>query len=211
MCQPAITPSAPPEARPLVYVVDDQEDVLSTLTFSLDRQGFRVRGFRSAEDILSNRGPAPDCVLVDWNLGDRDGLDVAAYCREHWPETAVLLMSGAATLQVAVQAMRLGAENVLSKPIEPANLAREINAALAARAKSVVVQVSAARRRFDRLEPREREILKLVAEGTPNKNIAGRMDLAMRTIEKRRRHIFDTLEVDSAAEATRIYVLATLK
>lgn len=197
--------------RPSIYIVDDHADVLAALTCGLELLKFDPRGFCSAEEVLGGNLPAPACIILDYDLGSRNGLEVVEFCRKAWPDTAMLMITGMADVSVAAQAMRLGTRNVLPKPIDPPKLAREIREAIASHRQSVDVQVSSAQQSLEELNPREREILKLITEGVPNKNIAHRMSLAMRTIEKRRRHIFDLLKVDSAAEATRIYVLATLR
>lgn len=199
------------DRRPVVFVVDDNEDVLTTLVFVLERQGFAARACRTADELFSAE-VAPACALIDWRLGEQDGMEIAARCRRERPSIAVILISGAATVSTAVQAMRMGIASVLQKPIEPIALAEEVRAAIRnheARG-TLAEEQSVARLRVDNLGAREREILELVAQGTPNKRIATRMSLALRTVEKRRRQLFDALEVDSAAEATRLYVLAAL-
>ena len=109
--------------------------------------------------------------------------------------------------------MRLGVAGVLQKPVRPEELSREIQAALDRSRKraSTADQSTNAKRLIAELSDLELSILKLLVEGTPNKNIATQTNLAIRTVEKYRRILFDKLGVDSAAEATRIWVLATLE
>ena len=118
--------------------------------------------------------------------------------------------SSASSIPVAVTAMRQGVTGVLEKPVRPGELLREIHAALR---QSQGLQAAAERRRQARdrianLSESELEVLKLVVSGTPNKNMATQMKVAMRTIEKYRRSMFDKLSVDSAAEATQVWMLA---
>ena len=109
--------------------------------------------------------------------------------------------------------MRQGAAGVLEKPIQAEDLKREVEAALdRARQRTTTAEERIqAKKAIETLNDLELSVLKLVVEGTPNKNIATQTKLAIRTVEKYRRIIFDKLGVDSAAEATRIWVLATLE
>jgi two-component system response regulator DctR len=109
--------------------------------------------------------------------------------------------------------MRQGAAGVLEKPVRPEDLTREVAAVIErSRRRTTAEQEQAeARRLVADLSEQELKLMRLLVEGTPNKNIATQMNLAIRTVEKYRRIIFDKLGVDSAAEATRVWVLATLE
>jgi two-component system, LuxR family, response regulator DctR len=195
-----------------VRILDDNGEVLHYLSCVLASQNISCAPCRNVEELFSDCGSPPTCVLVDWHLGTDDGLEVAARCRDKWPQTAVILISGYATVPIAVSAMRQGLDGVLQKPIAPQELLAEISAAIVrSQARNANAEEQAdARRRVQALKKQEVEILKLLASGTPNKNIAVRLSLAVRTVEKYRRSLFDNLGVDSAAEATRILVLANL-
>lgn len=123
------------------------------------------------------------------------------------------MISGQATVAVAVQAMRQGAVGVLEKPVRASELRQEIAAAieLGKQRAEATCQQDEAKRKIGELSAWERTILEHLVQGTPNKTIAARMNLAMRTIEKYRRSLFDKLGVDSAAEAARVWTLARLE
>jgi len=197
-----------------IRILDDEPDVLAYLLRVVRDQATSVRGFEDPDEFLSAPTDAqPACLVVDWQLRGRDGLEVIARCQQQWPDSPVILISGHATVPVAVTAMRQGVCGVLEKPVRPADLVREIQAALSqSRSRSQAHEQQRAARRFiAKLNPPELTVLKLLATGTPNKNIAGQLKVAMRTVEKYRRSMFDKLGVDSAAEATRIWVLANLE
>lgn len=210
------TSSSPPAEATTqgeVRILDDNAEVLNYLMSVLTSAGVPCHGFQNIEGFL-NHGPLPPtCLLVDWRLGSDDGLKVAARCREQWPDAAVILISGYATVPVAVNAMRQGVDGVLQKPISPADLLTEIYAAQErSRERTAATEAQAdARAKIQKLTKCEMEILKLLADGVPNKNIALKLSLAVRTIEKHRRLLFANLGVESAAEATRIFVLANLE
>ncbi|HZN32831.1 MAG TPA: response regulator [Pirellulaceae bacterium] len=193
-----------------IRILDDDREVLAFLLRAAGGLGRAVRGFDDPDQFLQVDGPPPACLLVDWQLRGRDGLEVIAQCQRQWPDAPVILITGHATIPVAVTAMRQGVVGVLEKPVLPAHLVREIQFALhQSQCRSAAeVERCRARRLIESLNEQELTVLKLVVGGTPNKNIAGQLRVAMRTAEKYRRSVFDKLGVDSAPEATRIWVLA---
>jgi len=196
-----------------IRILDDEPDVLAYLLRVARDLATTVRGFEDPDEFLAAPADAhPVCIVVDWQLRGRDGLEVVARCQQQWPDSPVILISGHATVPVAVTAMRQGVCGVLEKPVRPADLVREIRSALVHwRSRSQASeQQRTARRLIEGLNPPELTVLKLLAGGAPNKNIASQLKVAMRTVEKYRRSLFDKLGVDSAAEATRVWVLANL-
>lgn len=195
-----------------VWILDDNEAVLNYLMSVLASANVVCHGFQCINELFGRKTSTPTCILVDWRLGADDGLKVAAGCRERWPGAAVILISGYATVPVAVTAMRQGIDGVLQKPISPTDLLAEIHTAQkrASVRTANAEEQALARAKIHKLSKCELGILKLLAAGIPNKNIALKLSLAVRTIEKHRRLLFDHLGVDSGAEATRIWVLANL-
>jgi len=202
-----------PEQAGEIWIVDDDRQVLEYLVHVVGALGYRARGFQDPRALLSaSSAPQPGCLIVDWRLAGQDGIEIIQQCKQQWPDTPALLISGHVTVPVTVAAMRQGAAGVLEKPIRPGDLERELAWVVnKARDRSALcAECSAARQKIDTLNELERSILTLLVDGTPNKNIATYTKLAIRTVEKYRRLVFDKLAVDSAAEATRVWVLANL-
>jgi len=195
-----------------IRILDDDEHVLRCLTQIVRLLGLEVAGHQSPEAFLKPGPEPPACVVVDWQLKGADGLEVITRCQQQWPQTPVILISGKATVSVAVTAMRQGVSCVLEKPVKPADLRRELAAAIerGRERADAIGQRQDAQHRIAQLTELELTVLKLLVEGTPNKNIATQMHLAMRTVEKYRRALFDKLGIDSAAEAARVWTLASL-
>jgi len=212
MLSHAVHPVKMQPSEMAVRALDDDEQVLNYLTVTLQSHGIACRGYLDVNSFFSDEQAVPSCVLVDWRLGADDGMAVAERCQKVWPNTAIVLISGHATVALAVSAMRQGLDGVLQKPISPRDLVKEVcDACDRSKARNAEHQSQVdARALLEKLGSREFEILKLLAAGVPNKNIASQLSLAMRTVEKYRRSLFDALGVDSAAEATRILVLAKL-
>jgi two-component system response regulator DctR len=202
----------PETVRGQIRILDDDEHVLRFLAQVVKLLGLEPQAFQDPEAFLATDKP-PACLVVDWQLRDADGLEVVTRCQERWPDTPVILISGKATVSVAVTAMRQGVVGVLEKPVHPAALRRELEMAinLGRERAEASRQQKEAQERIATLGELELKVLRLLVEGTPNKNIASQMNLAMRTVEKYRRALFDKLGVDSAAEAARVWTLANLK
>lgn len=203
-----------PAACGEILVLDDDPDVLAYLLRAAGEAGLPVRGFVEPAPFLDRTaGPSPACLIVDWQLRGHDGLDVIARAKQRWPAVPVILISGHATVPVTVTAMRRGVSSVLEKPVRPADLLREIRLALSQSQSRTEAEDRrlAARHKVEALNEAEQAVLKLIVSGTPNKNIANQLKVAMRTVEKYRRSLFDKLGVDSAAEASQLWVLANFK
>jgi two-component system response regulator FixJ len=207
------TRELPPHGTTCIRVLDDDEQVLGYLTHVLQGLGYAVRGFQDPTTFLSDSvDVTPACLIVDWQLRGQDGLEIIARAQQQWPNVPAILVSGHVTVPITVAAMRQGVAGVLQKPVRPEELSKELKLVLS-RAQSRAADTqerAAARQHVASLSELELSILKLLVEGIPNKNIATQTNLAIRTVEKYRRIVFDKLNVDSAAEATRVWVLATL-
>lgn len=208
------TQELPPANTATIRILDDDAQVLAYLLHVVQGLGYSVRGFQDPGAFLrDDLTPEPACLIVDWQLRGDDGLQIIARAHEQWPSTPAILVSGHVTVPVTVAAMRQGVAGVLQKPIRPEELSKELKLVLS-RAQSRAAEAeerAASRQRVASLSELELSILKLLVDGTPNKNIATHTNLAIRTVEKYRRIVFDKLNVDSAAEATRVWVLATLE
>ena len=193
-----------------IYILDDDEGVLGYLKLVVQQMGFEVHGFQDPEGLFTSQSTPPMCLIVDWQLRGVDGLDVIKQCNERWVNTPVILISGQATIPVAVSAMRLGVVGVLEKPVSPGDLRREIQQAIdgATQRRNMSVREVEARTLIDSLNDNERSVLEKLVKGTANKKIASEMELSMRSIEKYRAALFSKLGVTSAAEATQIWMLA---
>jgi FixJ family two-component response regulator len=197
-----------------VRIVDDDPQVLAYLARVIGSMNYVVRSFSNPAAMLGDDpGRTPACLIVDLQMPGADGLDVIGRARKQWPLTPAILVSGHVNVPLTVAAMRQGAAGVLEKPVRPEDLTREVAAVIErSRRRTTAEQEQAeARRLVADLSEQELKLMRLLVEGTPNKNIATQMNLAIRTVEKSRRIIFDKLGVDSAAEATRVWVLATLE
>ncbi|HQZ28807.1 MAG TPA: response regulator, partial [Verrucomicrobiales bacterium] len=114
-----------------ILVIDDEAAILKLMAKSCTQQGHEVTAVLSGKEALSSLDlDAPDLMIVDLLIGDMNGLDVIRYSNEHHPKTKVIMVTGNATIETAVEAMRLGAFDYLTKPFELADLQRTVELAL---------------------------------------------------------------------------------
>jgi len=117
-----------------ILVIDDEAPILNLMGKSCRMQGHQVNEVLTGRDgMIALDSDTPDLMIVDLKLGDMDGLDVIRYGNEHHPSVQVIMVTGNATIESAVEAMRLGAFDYLTKPFELADLQKTVELALQAR------------------------------------------------------------------------------
>lgn len=114
--------------KPTVYVVDDDADVLSSLQFLLETDGFSVRTFRNGLALLNTVHSAgmADCFVIDYKMPDMNGLDLADRLRQHDVVTPIILITGYPDDNIFARAAAAGVRDVLQKPLLDENLATRI-------------------------------------------------------------------------------------
>ena len=194
-------------SEPIVHIVDDDASFLAATSRLLRASGFAVRTFASAAEFLAQReDDAPGCVLADLQMPGMNGIELqAALARSHNP-LPILFLTGHGDIPSSVRAMRDGAEDFLEKRAPKAQLLDALKRALArdTREREVRALQRELRARFDRLTPREFEVLGHVVRGQLNKQIAGDLGIHERTVKLHRTAITTKLRVQSVAELTRL-------
>ena len=190
-----------------VYVVDDDSSIQQALSGLLRSVGLRVETFGSAHEFLkAPRAETPACLVLDVRLPDGSGLDVPDELRNLDVPLPIIFITGHGTIPMSVRAMKAGALEFLTKPFREEDLLGAVKVALQrdrlARAdRSEQIE---ARRRIERLTPREHEVLALVVAGKMNKQIAADLGTAEQTVKQHRGRVMRKLEVDSVAELVRV-------
>jgi FixJ family two-component response regulator len=196
----------------LVAILDDDPMLLTGLERLLTGHGYEVRVFDKACDLLACQLPdRPCCVILDNDLGDSlTGLDVHAEIRRRgWP-VSVLFLTGHWDVPSIVDAVRNGAEDFLTKPLDHAVLVHAVSKAVqkAREHREEAGKSQALTRRAGQLTPRELEIVRLVASGLLNKEIADQLKIALVTVKVHRGRAMRKLGAGNAAELARIAALA---
>jgi FixJ family two-component response regulator len=190
-------------AKPIIHVVDDDASFRIAITRLLRASGHEVRCYPSAVEFLTAApGAAPGCVLLDLHMPGPTGLDLQEALAKAEHPLPVIFLTGHGDIPTSVQAMREGAEDFLTKPVKKETLFPAIQRALArdARDREERGRRRDLRSRFDALTPREREVLAHVLRGQLNKQIAGDLAAAERTIKAHRANLMIKLQARSVAE-----------
>jgi two-component system response regulator FixJ len=196
-----------------VYVVDDDEAIRRSLSFMLKTSGHKVELFTCGEEFLKAAPKlAPGCVLLDIRMPGMDGLEVQAAMAERGLTFPVVVMTGHGDIAIAVRAMKAGAIDFLEKPFEKAAMLGAIEQGFSKLGASDLRRLRAeeAATRLEVLTPRERDVLRGLVEGLPNKSIAYDLGISPRTVEIHRANLMSKLDVKSLSEALRIAFAAGL-
>ncbi len=194
-----------------VFVVDDDGSFRTAVSRLLRAAGHQVKLFSSATEFVQGLPvEGPGCVVADLQMPGMSGLDLQAALSVSDNPLPVLFLTGQGDIPTSVQAMRLGAEDFLTKRAPRAELLGAVNRALNrdARERLERDRVASARSRFEALTSREREVLEHVLGGQLNKQIAGDLGIHERTVKLHRTAITSKVGVQSVAELTQLWMEA---
>ena len=191
----------------IVYVVDDDESVCRAIARLLRASGLDVETFRSAAAFLEHSPPEKAaCLVLDIRLPGASGLDLQTALAEAGREIPIVFITGHADVPTSVKAMKGGALDFLQKPFNDQDLLDCVHRAVARNRVQRAEQSERAtlQRRLDTLTPREREVLLQVVTGKLNKQIAGDLGIAEKTIKVHRGRVMDKMQANSVAELVRM-------
>lgn len=197
--------------EPTVFVVDDDPAVLDSLQRLLSSQGHRVECFSSGEGYLQSvTADRAGCLVVDLRMPGVTGLQLLQHLAIEESSRPTVVISGHAEIASVVQAMKLGAVDVLEKPFQPSHLLKAVQAALLVDAgtRGRVDTRRRARERINQLSADERAVLGGIAHGLTNRQIAEQLDVSLRTVQFRRSSLMETLKVSSRSELIELVLQA---
>lgn len=193
--------------KPIVIVIDDDPSIRDTLDDLLRSVGLEVLLFESTQKFLaSGRPDAPACLVLDVRLPGQSGLDFQRELSELGIALPVVFITGHADVAMAVQAMKAGAIEFLTKPFRDQALLDAIQGGIERdrtqrRAAAIGAEI---RTRLDSLTERERQVMALVVTGHLNKQIAAALDLSEATVKVHRAQIMRKMGARSLAELVRM-------
>lgn len=192
---------------PVVFVVDDDPSVRSSLKFLLSTVGLQVEGFDSADRFLHKAPPdAPSCLVLDVRLPGLSGLDFQRELAARKISIPIVFLTGHGDIPMSVRAMKAGAVEFLTKPFRDQDLLDAVRIALERdRARrEQEKEVTMLQQRFDSLTAREREVISMVVSGMLNKQIADQLGTAESTVKVQRSRALEKMHAASLVELVRM-------
>lgn len=199
--------SATPEAAPIVFVVDDDVSVRESLEVLICFEGWRAETFASAEEFLA-RPPSrqPSCLILDVSLPRLNGLDLQHVLAADRSDMPIIFITGHGDIPMTVRAMKAGAVEFLTKPIDDEALLHAIRNAIERSRTELAneAELHVIRELWGALTPREREVIELVVSGLLNKQVGLKLGISEITVKAHRGKAMLKMKADSLADMVRM-------
>jgi FixJ family two-component response regulator len=192
--------------QPIIHLVDDDPSFRKAVMRLLRAAKYEVRAYASANEFLDSSAlDLPGCIVLDLSMPGPSGLDLQQSIASMNEPLPIIFLTGNGDISATVRAMKAGAVDFLTKPVEHASLLRAIQAALE---QDDIARLSRARlrelqKRYQSLTPRERQVLAHVLSGKLNKQVAFDLGTTERTVKAHRGNLMQKLGMQSVAELAR--------
>ena len=191
---------AMPPNTPTVVVVDDDISVRESLELLIQNEGWQAALFESAEEFLSRLPTVvPSCLVLDINLPDLSGLDIQQRISDDKSSTPIIFITGYGDIPTSVRAMKAGAAEFLTKPLNDELLIEAIRAAVH-RSQANLKREGAQRQlqeRWELLSKREREVMNLVVKGFMNKQVGFELGISEITVKAHRGRVMEKMHAST--------------
>ena len=205
----AVTSREPQLDMPVVFVVDDDISIRESLETLIEWAGWQPQTFGSAQEFLTApRKSVPSCLVLDVSLPGLTGLELQNVISTDQKDLPIIFITGHGDIPMSVKAMKAGAVEFLTKPIDDEALLNAIQHAIE-RSKVALeseIETENLRGRYESLTPREREILLLVVSGLLNKQIGMKLGISEITVKAHRGKLMQKMAAKSLAELVRMSV-----
>ncbi|HZJ42890.1 MAG TPA: response regulator [Pyrinomonadaceae bacterium] len=201
--------SSASKGKPIVFVVDDDVSVRESLELLIQFEGWQPETFASAEEFLARpRVLIPNCLVLDISLPNLNGLELQKLIAVDRTDMPVIFITGHGNVPMTVQAMKGGAVEFLTKPIDDDALLTAIRSALkrSEAALDEQAELQVLRDSYAALTPREREVMRQVASGMLNKQIGLKLDISEITVKAHRGKMMQKMKADSIADLVKMAV-----
>jgi two-component system response regulator FixJ len=195
----------------IVHVIDDDEGVREGLCALLEAKGYVAQPHASCEEFLNSFSvDTALCIIADLRMPGMGALDLQVQLLKNSVDLPFIVITGQGDVSSAVRALKSGAADFIEKPIDGKLFIAAIERAVVARraVKTQLEAVSLAQEKVSALTPRERDVLRHLVEGNPNKIIAHQLSISPRTVENHRARLMVKMQADSVAELVRMALAA---
>jgi FixJ family two-component response regulator len=191
----------------IVYVLDDEPEMVKALTRLLRARRFEVRGYTSVQDFLKSCRPEDtSCLVLDVAMPELDGLQLQQHLTRQGIIIPIIFLTGHGDIPTSVRAIKAGATDFLTKPVDAGLLVGAVRAALriAESRRHAAAETEAWKARVASLTPRQREVMEHIVAGQLNKQIAFDLGTGEQNIKLHRAQIMRKMGVDSLADLVRV-------
>jgi FixJ family two-component response regulator len=195
------------ESDAIIAIVDDDPSVRKGLERLIRSVGWKTESFGSAQEFLASaRAEASSCLVLDLQMPGLSGLDLQKRMTEAGVETPIVFLTGHGDIPASVKAMKAGAIEFLTKPVEEQDLLNAIKEAIDRdrRTRQQRADVCDLRERYESLTSREQEVMQQVVSGLLNKQVAAELKITEDTVKFHRGHIMRKMRAGSLADLVRM-------
>ncbi len=187
---------------PTVFVIDDEEQSRESVCALVRSMHYAAQAFESGETFFQKYEGSPGCVVTDYRMVGMNGLELQEVLSSKGHDIPVIIVTAYARTAVTVQAIQNGAVTMLDKPYSEDELWSAIREGLALdeQQRGEKLEHAEITSRLASLNEKEKQVLELIVAGQPNKVMASKLDVSLRTIENRRRTVFTKLGTQTVAE-----------
>ncbi|MFO0013801.1 MAG: response regulator transcription factor [Planctomycetota bacterium] len=192
---------------PIIHVIDDDDSVRKAVTRLLKAAGYEAQGYANAgEFLIATNHSGPGCIVLDVRMPGPSGLELHAALKKREILLPVIFLTGHGDIPMSVQAIKAGAVDFLTKPVQRQTLLTAVSNALEIQRQSNDQQQRVDRLRacYDSLSERERAVLRLVVQGKLNKQIGVLLGIAERTVKAHRAQAMEKMQAASLADLVRV-------
>ena len=193
--------------KPLVRVIDDDDAMRRSWAFLIEGEGWAVVTYSDALDfIASNDFKRPGCLVLDVRMPRMSGLELQDKMQELGIDLPIIFISGHGDIDMAVRTLKQGATDFLQKPVDDQRLLTAIGNAVMKNLnhRRTEMELSDFRKSLEQLTQREREVIRMVAQGMSNKQVAENLGISEKTVQVHRGSAYRKLDLHNAAEIARL-------
>ena len=196
-----------PDAKSIVFVVDDDISIRESLELLIRQERWQPKIFASAQEFLDHPRPiVPSCLVLDLSLPGLNGLDLQKRVAAERSDMPIIFITGHGDVPKTVQAMKAGAVEFLTKPLNDEALLTAIRQALerSGLALAQETEMQDLRARYASLSPRERQVMELVVSGLLNKQVGGELGISEITVKAHRGQVMQKMKANSVADLVKM-------